>query len=382
MISTHRDAGDSELLSAMAAELRGLFPIPDQAATAYLEQKEALADHVDGEMLRHPDLSSLIGHCPVDAMMLNHKHHACFMGTVFAMNSPDLLLRVLPWVYKSYSKRGFSFDYFPVALKVWMAAATEVLGPERAKPVCSVYRWMLDRHEDTVRRVAAPSPFEPDQWSEAADTLLRHVLSVHSRDASRFVAEHVQNPVSLPAFFLDMVQPAMYRVGTLWEEGSVSISQEHAATAIMSRAMAFAYQKFELTGEAKGKALVMCVSNEHHELGGRIVADLLELDGWDVSFLGANTPTEDFVGMAREFRPDLIGMSVTMPFNLIEAKSMVSTLRADPALKGVPVLLGGMVLRLVPDAYRAVGADMQASDGQEAVEIARRWREERAGTCP
>ena len=41
---------------------------------------------------------------------------------------------------------------------------------------------------------------------------------------------------------MDLVEPVMYRVGELWEEGSASVSQEHVATAVVSRAMASAYQ--------------------------------------------------------------------------------------------------------------------------------------------
>lgn len=366
----------------LAADLRQLFPFPPEAAQAYLENRDAMANWVNRALLGHDDLSSLIGYCPVDVMMANHKNHACFMGTVFALSAPDLLLRVVPWVYRAYKRRGFSFGYFPEALGAWIAAAGECLAPQHAEAAASVYRCMIARHEDMIRLSHGPSPFLPGQWSETAEGLLRCALAGNSRELQRFVAEHVQTREALPSFYLGGVQPTMYRIGTMWEDGTVSVSQEHAATALMSRAMAFAYQRFNISGEAKGKALLACACNEHHELGGRIVADLLELDGWDVAFLGADVPKGDFLDMARTVKPDLIGLSATMPYNLLEAKEMVGMIRSEPTLEGVPVLLGGMVLRLVPDAYRAVGADMQAADGEEAVALAAGVWGGGGGRCP
>lgn len=368
--------------SSMTNGLRELFPFPADAATAYLANRDELANLVDRALLHHDDLSSLIGYCPVDVMMTNHKNHACFMGTVFSLNAPDLLMRVMPWVYRAYTRRGFSFDYFPAALAAWIAAAQERLAPAHAAAVAGVYRWMLAAHQETIRLSGGPSPFMPDHWSESAEELLRCALAGNSRETQRFVAEQVKTREALAPFYLGMVQPTMYRVGTLWEEGAVSVSQEHAATAIMARAMAFAYQRFDLSGDAKGKALLACACNEHHELGGRIVADLLEMDGWDVSFLGANVPKADFLDMAQSLTPDMIGLSATMPYNLLEAREMVGMIRSEPSLKDAPVLLGGMVLRLVPDAYKAIGADMQAEDAKEAVALASQLWAERGGRCP
>ena len=40
---------------------------------------------------------------------------------------------------------------------------------------------------------------------------------------------------------------------------------------------------------------VACVAGEQHELGGRTLADVFELNGWRTSFLGANLPARELV---------------------------------------------------------------------------------------
>ncbi len=102
-----------------------------------------------------------------------------------------------------------------------------------------------------------------------------------------------------------------------------------------------------------------------------MVADFLEMDGWDVLYLGANVPEEELIKLVKKIKPKLVAISVTMPFNLIKAKKIIDSLKSlgDYVPK---IMVGGIAFNLMPDLYKKIGADFWAKDAKEAVEVARK----------
>lgn len=66
--------------------------------------------------------------------------------------------------------------------------------------------------------------------------------------------------------------------------------------------------------------LVACVGGERHDLGARMVSDFYEMAGYSLRFLGANVEAERLSAILREDPPDLLGLSVTMTFNLVSLR--------------------------------------------------------------
>ena len=69
--------------------------------------------------------------------------------------------------------------------------------------------------------------------------------------------------------------------------------------------------------------------------GARIVADLLEADGWNVSFLGPNTPHPDIISISKQRQAKMILVSVTMAYNVRRARALIKYIRGNPELRGV-----------------------------------------------
>lgn len=207
--------------------------------------------------------------------------------------------------------------------------------------------------------------FTPIQKQFMADLLNG---SVHSAIG---LASRVKSVAHLKSFYLQVVQPTMYEVGQLWESGNISVSQEHAASAIVSRVMATLQAQFLRGHPSRGRAVVAAIANEYHELGAWIVADMLELDGWEVCYLGANTPLKSIAEMVVRLSPDLLALSMTMPFNVEQVRGLIAELRHEPKTKDVVILVGGRALNSSPDSWKSLGADGYAADFETAVRYAR-----------
>jgi methanogenic corrinoid protein MtbC1 len=166
------------------------------------------------------------------------------------------------------------------------------------------------------------------------------------------------------------VAAVMEQLGCLWQEGQISVAEEHLATAVCEAAIASLYPR--LAWPVGGPpAMVACAAPERHQLGARMVADLLALDGWRVEFLGADVPVPAMVEMAVSRKPVLVGLSASIEQHLPAAAAAIGELRR--AQQGVRVLAGGRAVRALPDPA-VLGADAWASSCGEAVRVAAPWK--------
>ena len=152
--------------------------------------------------------------------------------------------------------------------------------------------------------------------------------------------EGIAAGVSVPEIVLQVLQPAQYEIGRLWEENRISVAQEHLGTAITQLVLAHLYPHLPRDPRRNRTALVATVEGELHDMGARVTADFLEMAGYDVRYLGASVPVDHLVAMIEETKPDLLALSTTIPTHLPMLQRTV--LRLCEATGGeLPILLGG-----------------------------------------
>ena len=217
-----------------------------------------------------------------------------------------------------------------------------------------------------------------------ADTPAREDSSEHVRDgylgallASDLIGARSVLDIAIGAgmpvrrIYLDVLQPTLYEVGRRWSHAEISIAQEHLATAATQSAMA---RLAEALSEGPrrvrpGAALVACVSDELHAVGGRMVADFLEADGWRVVFLGQLTPGTDLAALAAEQGATLVALSAALPVRVpIVAEACAALRGLDPAPF---VLVGGQAFGGSAERALRTGADAYADDAEAAVRAVR-----------
>jgi methanogenic corrinoid protein MtbC1 len=85
------------------------------------------------------------------------------------------------------------------------------------------------------------------------------------------------------------------------------------------------------------------VANEYHQVGAKMVADAFEWKGWDGYYLGANTPEKEMLRFLEYHQPDLVGLSLSLYFNLPSLKKALTGIRTH--FPSLPVLVGGQAFR-------------------------------------
>ena len=155
--------------------------------------------------------------------------------------------------------------------------------------------------------------------------------------------EVVKSNVPVEKIYTQLFQRSLYQVGEYWEMNRISVATEHMATAITENLMIKLQPELFSTERTGKKAVIACVANEYHQVGGKMVADIFEMYGWDGYFVGANTPNTELLRFIESKNPDLLGLSLSIYSNLPELKNTLAKIRQF--FPDLPVMVGGQAFR-------------------------------------
>jgi methanogenic corrinoid protein MtbC1 len=169
------------------------------------------------------------------------------------------------------------------------------------------------------------------------------LLEGNRRECARIVQQLLDREIEIKALYTDLFQKSLYEVGRLWEFNKISVAKEHLVTAITEGLLNLVYPRlFDSAAPDSSnvrKVVISCAANEFHQIGGKMVADMFELNGWDSQFLGANTPVDHMLAHIQDEKPDLVGLSVSVYFNMPALKAGLAAIRGN--FHHLDILVGG-----------------------------------------
>lgn len=122
------------------------------------------------------------------------------------------------------------------------------------------------------------------------------------------------------------------------------IWKEHVKSAIVrtiiEASSPFVIEESMKVEKLNKKVLVVCPSEEYHEIGAKMACDFFLLKGYDAIFIGANTPTKEIVSAVKYANPDYLAISVTDKYNVIKARQVVEQVKE--VKHDLKIALGGL----------------------------------------
>ncbi|HVP68183.1 MAG TPA: helix-turn-helix domain-containing protein [Anaeromyxobacteraceae bacterium] len=135
----------------------------------------------------------------------------------------------------------------------------------------------------------------------------------------------------------DAAGAALGMLGRLWQQGSVTVLQEHLASERLSRALARVSQAIPIAPDAP-RALLACAEGDDHSLGLALAELVLREAGWATLWAGRGTPVAE-VGFG------LSGSEVRLlAVSASEASSDAAALRAQADALGKACRQAGAAL--------------------------------------
>jgi methanogenic corrinoid protein MtbC1 len=342
-----------------------------------VERQEDLARQI---VERHwelkPALEQLYGKKGMAKCLDDARYHLRYLSEAVRAGEPALFVDYATWAKTMLSARNIPVEDLVANLK----AMLDVLGRELPT---AMQRPALEYVELAIRGLTLasdnPSFLDHDQpLALLAKQYLHALLGYQRHAASSLIFEAVKNKTSIKEIYCQVFERCQYEIGRLWQSNAVSIAQEHYCTASTQLIMSQLYPYiFRADRPVRGTIVAACVSGELHEIGARMLCDLLEMEGWNTIYLGANVPAAGVVDVLRDNHSNILAVSASMIFHIPAVREVITAVRlASPATR---ILVGGYAFKIAPNLWRDVGADHCARDAAGAIALIGRLDDEAVG---
>lgn len=228
--------------------------------------------------------------------------------------------------------------------------------------VWRVYRSDLDAFRSGAPEAGVARP--PAPWAERLESRL---LAGDGGGAWGVVEAALASGGDPRSMYLDVISPAMASIGDRWARGELDIAVEHRASGVANRLVGRLGPRFNRRGRTLGAVVVGAPAGETHSLPVSMVADLIRLEGFEVSDLGADTPAASFAhAVSGVDRLVAVGISITSPLNLGSAQRAINAIRGE--VPSIPILVGGSAVQS-EDTMVDLGADIWVRRGRDIPEV-------------
>jgi DNA-binding transcriptional MerR regulator len=140
---------------------------------------------------------------------------------------------------------------------------------------------------------------------------LRHALDGFDEPGAQAAMDRLLSRLSVPAVLREVVLPYLHEVGQRWQQGTVSVAQEHFASNVL---------RGRLAGLALGwgagagpRAVLACPPGELHDIPLMVFGIALNRVGWRVTYLGSSTPLSELREAVDLTRPALVVLAAVVP---------------------------------------------------------------------
>jgi methanogenic corrinoid protein MtbC1 len=297
----------------------------------------------DQFFLDHPDWLQRYGQrgrqfCTDDA-----RFHIDFLCGALEAGSPESFADYALWTTRMLGARGIAAHTLVETFAQLASQLAAVLSPDAYSEALS----FLTRAKNACEEAASPAEPEesPAALSLTKEVFLAAILNGQRQAALNIVEEALRAGHSHVDIYIDVIAAALHRIGKLWELNRISVAQEHMATAVAQFVISSIYPKLIPDSPPRGQMVVTGVAGEMHQIGANLVADVMESKGWNVRFLGSNTPLPGILDAINEISADVLCISTTLVSNLPSAAHLIRSVRNDRKERAPRIILGGSAYR-------------------------------------
>lgn len=196
---------------------------------------------------------------------------------------------------------------------------------------------MLNNNGMKISRIAKMSPAEiqetvisvSDNAGVDVDLLNALTLTMLELDEDRFekILSNVIIKLGFKHAITKVIYPFMYRIGILWQTGTVVPAQEHFISNLIRHKLIVAAENLLIRKSNNPKKFVLFLpEGELHEIGLLFANYLIKMRGHKTIYLGQTVPIEDLDVISNIYDPDYFFTVLTYETGISEVDGYISEL--------------------------------------------------------
>ncbi|HSR04509.1 MAG TPA: helix-turn-helix domain-containing protein [Proteiniclasticum sp.] len=214
-----------------------------------------------------------------------------------------------------------------------------------------------------------PEEEKPDYTFEQ---YMKSLLDGDKKTVRKILLSFLKKGVPSRVIYEDYIRRSLTEVGKLWEKGELPIWKEHFISEISLENMAMIKRRKYKENEDRKPILLLTPGAEQHNIGLKMIGDMLESNGHNIIYLGNLIPTDNIIQAIEEKRPYAIVFSVTVAYHIDSAKNLIDILKQKFGTKTPTILIGGSAFEHLENVEIITGADKFCKDFEEIEKNLRR----------
>jgi DNA-binding transcriptional MerR regulator/methylmalonyl-CoA mutase cobalamin-binding subunit len=201
----------------------------------------------------------------------------------------------------------------------------------------------------------AGGPQSDESVRELTLAALRAIRELAPRELDALLQRAVVT-LGVPGFLERVAVPLLRAIGHGWSVRSVSVAQEHMATAVIRRQLGWLLGVYQ-GGLDAPRIVVATPPGELHELGALMVAVSAAAEGWSVTYLGPDLPVADLLAAVRQTGARAVGLSLVHQGDASKLATVLREIR-EGLPPDVGLLVGGAGAGDLRAEAEAIGAEV------------------------
>lgn len=166
----------------------------------------------------------------------------------------------------------------------------------------------------------------------------------------------------------ELFWPTYQNLDKLQRGDQITAMAHHLATRLLRVLVDQNSARMEFVPNRNKRVMVVCGPAEGDEMGAQMAVDLLELEGFTVSFAGGGIANDEIIAQVNERKPEILLAFASAPGDLPNLRAMIDTLREIGACPTTQIAVGAGVFNRAEGLAEEIGADVWATDPLEMVE--------------
>ena len=205
------------------------------------------------------------------------------------------------------------------------------------------------------------------QHSDVVNSLVEALTKPDVKLAKSIIDQYLLPDNDYKGCWSDIVSPALYKIGELWQNTTITVGQEHTATSICQLILSEHYLAIAKYAKNVTPVIVMTSPKELHQVGVRMLADLIELQGIPVELLTGAPDIDDICKLIQQSETDFVIISTTIQGNLPATKELITKLKEKLDSTTFTIVIGGQAYSMA-DAADDMGAHLLISSPEALIE--------------
>ena len=154
----------------------------------------------------------------------------------------------------------------------------------------------------------------------------------------------------------------------MFRRDQITTLSHHYATRMLRMLVDQAQARYTMAPSRNKRIALFCGPNETEELAGQMVADLLEADGYEITFAGGGVANDEIREEIGQREPDVLLLFASSAKDAPFIRELIDNIRENAGHPDMQIAVGGGIFNRAPGLDEEIGADLSATSPSDLLE--------------